>query len=67
MSRKRDIKQIEAIAREFNMTMLERREFGDYLEQCKRLGEVGTGPEGDFTYAELRITVAEFRGESHAG
>lgn len=42
----------------------ERREFGDYIEACKRSGERGTGENGDFTYAELRDKVAEFRGES---
>ncbi|MGH7224066.1 MAG: hypothetical protein ACRELF_12620 [Gemmataceae bacterium] len=63
MGKKRDIRQIEAIAKEFNMTSEERREFGDYIEECKRSGEVGSGQNGDFTYAELRDRVPEFRGE----
>lgn len=63
MGRKRDIRQIEAIAREFDMEPDERREFGDYIEDCKRGGELGTGTDGDFTYEELRAKVAEFRGE----
>ncbi len=63
MGKKRDIKKIEAIAQEFGMDPLERREFGDYVEVCKRHGDRGSGPNGDFTYAELRDKVAEFRGE----
>ncbi len=63
MARKRDIRQIEAIAKEFDMSPQERREFGDYIEDCKRRGEYGTGPNGDFTYGELRDKVPEFRGE----
>ena len=31
MGRKRDIRQIEAIASEFDMDPEERREFGDYI------------------------------------
>jgi hypothetical protein len=63
MGRKRDIRQIEAIAREFNMDAEERREFGDFVEDCKRNGEKGSGNGGDFTYAELRDKALEFRGE----
>jgi hypothetical protein len=64
MSKKRDIRQIEAIAREFGMDPEERREFGDYIEDCKRRGERGSGEGGDFTYPELRAKVSEFRGET---
>ena len=63
MSKKRDIRQIEAIAREFGMDPKERREFGDYIEDCKRRGEEGSSKGGDFTYDELRDKVPEFRGE----
>ena len=63
MGRKRDIRQIEAIANEFRMDDEERREFGDYIEDCKRSGERGSGTNGDFTYEELRNKVPEFRGE----
>ncbi len=41
----------------------ERREFGDYIEDCKRRGERGSLQDGDFTYGELRDKVPEFRGE----
>ena len=64
MGRKRDIRQIEAIASEFDMDPEERREFGDYIEECKRIGEIGFGNDGDFTYAELREKAREFRGEN---
>jgi hypothetical protein len=63
MSKKRDIRQVEAIAREFEMDFDERREFGDYIEDCKRRGEKGSGEDGDFTYRELCDKVREFRGE----
>ena len=59
---KRDIRQIEAIANEFGMDSQERREFGDYIEDCKRSGARGSGQNGDFTYGELRDKVPEFRG-----
>ena len=62
MGKKRDIRQIEAIAREFEMDPEERREFGDYIEDCKRAGETGSGKDGDFTYDELREKAREFRG-----
>lgn len=64
MGRRRDIRQIEAIAREFDMDPEERREYGDYIEECKRSGEKGTGQNGDLIYDELRIKVSEFRGEN---
>ena len=63
MGKKRDIRQIEAIAKEFDMDSEERREFGDYIEDCKRKGEKGSGSDGDFAYGELRDKVKEFRGE----
>jgi hypothetical protein len=64
MVRKRDIRQIEAIAKEFGMDAIERREFGDYIEECKQNGETGDGPRGDFSYRQLQEKVREFRGEA---
>jgi hypothetical protein len=64
MARKRDIQQIEAIAREFGMDHQERREFGDYVEERKRSGDRGSQARGDFTYEELRQLAREFRGET---
>jgi hypothetical protein len=45
------------------MDAMERYEFGDYIEACKRRGERGSGKRGDFTYEELKRKVQEFRGE----
>lgn len=64
MGNKRDIGQIEAIAEDFGMDAEERREFGDYVEECKRSGDRGSGKRGDFTWDELREKVREFRGEA---
>ena len=64
MARKRDVRQIEAIAREFGMNHAERREFGDYVEDRKRNGDRGSGPDGGFSYAELREKAQEFLGEN---
>lgn len=64
MGRKRDIRRIESIARESGMSYEERRESGDYVEDCKREGQRGSGPRGDYTYPELRQLVAEFRAEN---
>ena len=63
MVKKKDIQQVEAVAREFNMTEEERRDFGDFLEEEKAVGNGGTKNErGDFTYQELRQKVREFLG-----
>ncbi len=63
MVKKKDIQQVEAVAREFNMTEEERRDFGDFLEEEKAVGNGGTKNErGDFTYQELRQKAREFLG-----
>jgi hypothetical protein len=62
MGKKRDIRDIEAVATEFGMEEEERRDFGDYIEECKKKGDRGSGKRGDFTYGELREKVAEFQG-----
>jgi hypothetical protein len=64
MGKKRDIRQIEAIARQFQMDDEERREFGDYVEECKRRGERGSADNGDFSYQELIEMAKNFRGET---
>lgn len=65
MGKKKDIQQVEAIAREFNMTEEERRDFGDFLEEEKAVGNGGTKNErGDFTYQELIQKAREFLGFS---
>ena len=65
MGKKRDIQQIETIAKEFKMTQEERRDFGDFLEIEKIKGPGGTKNDRvDFTYEELRQKVREFLGLS---
>ncbi|MEC4819594.1 MAG: hypothetical protein SAK29_40940 [Scytonema sp. PMC 1069.18] len=60
MVKKKDILQVEAVAREFNMTEEQRREFCDFLEDEKATGNGGTKNErGDFTYPELRQKACE--------
>lgn len=59
MARKRDLQQIDAIARVFGF---DRHEFGDYVEACKAAGIRGTANEdGDFTWQELLELAEEFR------
>lgn len=63
MVKKKDIQQVEAVAREFNMTEEDRRDFGDFLEEEKATGNGGTKNEcGDFTYQELKQKAREFLG-----
>ncbi|MBW4470053.1 MAG: hypothetical protein KME45_06570 [Stenomitos rutilans HA7619-LM2] len=65
MGRKKDIQQVEVVAREFNMTPEERRDFGDFLEAEKLSDHSGTkNDRGDFTYEELRQKAREFLGLS---
>jgi hypothetical protein len=63
VTRKRDLRRVDAIAKEFGMPPDERREFGDYPENCKRRGDCGSEENGDFTYDELREKATEFRAE----
>jgi transcriptional antiterminator len=60
---KKDIKQINEIAKEFKMNSLQRKEFGYFLEEEKQLRYGGTKNErGDFTYQELKEKAKEFLG-----
>lgn len=60
MGRKDDLKQVDAVAREFGI--FDRHEFGDYLEECKASGDRGTkNDRGDFTYEELQAKAKEFQ------
>ncbi len=64
MGRKRDLKQVDAIAREFGMDADARDGFGKYLGGCKAAGDRGTGnARGDFTYEELRVKARELLGQ----
>ena len=61
MGKKRDIKQVDAIAREFKMGGELRIAFGIFLEEEKKNGYGGTlNRRGDFTYEELRQKAQEF-------
>lgn len=63
MGRKSDLRDVERVARQFNMDPETRREFGDFLEQCKRTGDRGTkNKRGDYTEAELQKKAKEFLG-----
>lgn len=63
MPPKRDIKQINAVAKEFKMERLQRQAFGDFLESEKEAGYIGNKNErGDFTYQELQQKAREFLG-----
>jgi hypothetical protein len=63
VAKKADIKQIEAIARQFRMSPEQGRDFGDYLEALKAAGHGGSkNDRGDFTYAELEGLAREFMG-----
>jgi hypothetical protein len=60
---KRDLKQIQDVAREFGIGGADRRDFGDFLEEEKAAGHGGTANRrGDFTYDELRRKAREFLG-----
>ncbi len=59
--RKEDLKQVDDVADEFDMSDEQRREFGVFLEDEKAAGNGGTANDrGDFTYQELRKMAAEF-------
>lgn len=63
MSKKPDLQQVNAVAREFNMTPEQRKIFGDFIEQEKKSGNGGTKNErGDFIYQELIQKAQEFLG-----
>jgi len=62
MGKKRDIKQVESIAKEFRLTREQRAEFGDFIEQEKAGGWRGSlNDKGDFTYKELHQRAQEFK------
>lgn len=57
---KKEIKQIKQVAKAYNMTELERREFGDYVEDHK----IGCGmpPSHNLPYVVLEQLAEEFLG-----
>lgn len=61
MGKKKDLRQIDAIAKEFGMNEAQRREFGVFVEEEKASGYGGSKNERrDFTYEELRQKACEF-------
>ncbi|MFM7365106.1 MAG: hypothetical protein ACKO11_11555 [Cuspidothrix sp.] len=61
MGKKGDLKQVDAIAKEFQMSDELRYDFGEFIEEEKSNGYGGTLNErGDFTYQELRQKAKEF-------
>ena len=61
MGKKSDIKDVERMAKRHGMSPEQRRDFGDYLEECKANGDVGTrNDRGDFTWDELDRKAREF-------
>ncbi len=60
-TKKRDIRQIESIAKEFGFSDSRRFEFGDFIEKEKSSGRKGSlNDRGDFTYAELKLKAHDF-------
>ena len=55
-----DIKQVENIAHRYGMPRYQRREFGDFIEHEKRIGQCGSKRNGDFTFGELDKLAQEF-------
>ncbi|MCF8020188.1 MAG: hypothetical protein K9L62_12400 [Vallitaleaceae bacterium] len=55
---KKDIKQIQDVAKQFKMDDVTRREFGDYVESLKDL----VPNNKNFTYKELQEIAKEFLG-----
>ena len=62
MGKEHDLRQVDEIGRRFGMDHQTRREFGNYLELCKRSGDYGSAPGGNYTEAELAAKAEEFLG-----
>jgi len=64
MGRKENLREVDKVAKQFGMTMEQRRDFGDFLEDCKNSGDTGTkNDRGDFTWPELEAKAREFLGD----
>ena len=62
MGNKPDIQEVNEAARRAGLTPAQRKEFGRYLERCKRDGDGGTkNDRGDFTWDELMDRAQQFR------
>ncbi|WP_242016554.1 hypothetical protein [Pseudanabaena cinerea] len=61
MGRKKDLEQVDAIAKNYNMSVQQRKDFGKFLEIEKKLGYGGTlNYRGDFTWDELSQKAKDF-------
>ena len=61
MGKKKDLKQIDDIAKKYNMTKEQRKEFGKFIENEKKKGRIGSENErGDYTWEELKQKGLEF-------
>lgn len=61
MPRKKDLRRVDAVCREFDMDPEKAFDFREYLHECKESGDRGTSNErGDFTMDELRAKAREF-------
>jgi len=61
VGKKKDIDQIDKVAKKFKMVDAMRKDFGDFLEACKARGERGSkNRRGDFTWAELIQKAKEY-------
>jgi hypothetical protein len=58
---KRDIQQVNSVAREFGMTNEQRREFGDFVEASKDYNNLPKGAK--LPYENLRRLAKEFMGQ----
>lgn len=61
MARRRCLKHVDAVCQRHGFTREERLAFGDYIHERKDSGDGGTGPNGDFTEAELNDAAEDFK------
>jgi hypothetical protein len=61
MSRKADLRRVDRIAREAGIPPERRRDFGRFIEKCKRSGAYDLPANGDPTEDQLRQMAHEFQ------
>ena len=65
MGKKQDLKEVDRAAAMAGIPPAKRRDFGRYLERCKRQGDGGTkNNRSDFTEEELLKKAHEFMEEN---
>jgi hypothetical protein len=60
MGRKADLKRVDRAAGEANIPPERRRDFGRYVEKCKRSGAYDLPEDGDATPEQLREMAKDF-------